>query len=260
VTIRRPSSRRDLYPGYSFTPDSKELVTTWEGKIRRVDVTTGALRDVPFTATVTQHLGPRLSFPYRVEEGAVKARLIHDASPVADGKRLAFSSLTDIYVLDLPKGQPAPRGAGQRQFSQPGHRRAVDRLRHVVGSRGRSLWKARADGRAGRWQLTRPARSTQNPVWSPDGTRVVALRGSRFMRDESPKSPAGCAFRSDLMLGWRGGQRGRNPHFRLARPRQAALRSREGPGLRLRWQASFRRMAARASSRCVSTVRIGAST
>ena len=43
---------RDVMPGASFTPDSKSFVTTWGGKLWRVDVATGASTPIPFTAAL----------------------------------------------------------------------------------------------------------------------------------------------------------------------------------------------------------------
>ncbi len=39
---------RDLMPGSSFTPDSKALLTTWGGRIWRVELATAAATEVPF--------------------------------------------------------------------------------------------------------------------------------------------------------------------------------------------------------------------
>ena len=45
---------RDVYPKSAFTPDSKYLITSYDGKIWRVAVPTGEAVDIPFTAKVDQ--------------------------------------------------------------------------------------------------------------------------------------------------------------------------------------------------------------
>src|SRR6202022_2560579 len=60
---------RDLFPGYAFLPDGKEVVYNQDGKIRRLNLATGTDTVIPFTAKVSQELGPKLDFPQRVEEG-----------------------------------------------------------------------------------------------------------------------------------------------------------------------------------------------
>ena len=40
---------RDFLPSYSFTPDSKEVVLTWGGKIHRVNVSSGEEHEIPLS-------------------------------------------------------------------------------------------------------------------------------------------------------------------------------------------------------------------
>ena len=98
-------SSRDVLPGYAFTPDSKDIVVSYGGKIHRLQVSTGEDTVIPFTAKVSQDLGPQLKFASRVEEGPVKARLIQTPSESPDGKEIIFSSLMHLYRMDLPSGK-----------------------------------------------------------------------------------------------------------------------------------------------------------
>src|SRR3970282_817067 len=97
---------RDLYPGASFTPDGRALIVSYGGKIHRVDVPSGRVSEGPFPATGAQQLGPIVHVPVRVDTGEVLARQIRNASPSPDGRRLAFSALDRLYVMDLPGGTP----------------------------------------------------------------------------------------------------------------------------------------------------------
>jgi Tol biopolymer transport system component len=45
-------TRDDLYPNYSFTPDSKAIILWNHGKIQRLDVETKQVADIPFKVTV----------------------------------------------------------------------------------------------------------------------------------------------------------------------------------------------------------------
>jgi hypothetical protein len=50
----------------------------------------------------------------------VKVRLIQDPVESPDGKRMAFSAMTHLYLMDLPNGKPRqPVSDETRQF-QPG--------------------------------------------------------------------------------------------------------------------------------------------
>ncbi len=52
-------------------------------------------------------LGPRLEFKYPVSDTAYAlATQIRDAVPSPDGKKLAFTVLNRLYVMDYPNGTP----------------------------------------------------------------------------------------------------------------------------------------------------------
>ena len=174
---------RDLLPGYAFTPDGKEVVLTYGGKIHRLSVATGEDRLIPFTAQVSQELEPKLDFPQRVEEGPVRARLIQDATQSPDGKRLAFSALTHVYVMDLPNGKPKRVTSGAAREFQPAWSPDGQWLAYVTWSEeGGSIWKIRADGQGQPQRLTRADAFYSDVAWSPEGDRIVALRGSAYDR------------------------------------------------------------------------------
>jgi len=52
---------RDVYPGSAFTPDSRALITSYGGKIMRVEIPSGDATVIPFTAEVEQELSSILS-------------------------------------------------------------------------------------------------------------------------------------------------------------------------------------------------------
>ncbi len=197
---------RDLLPGYAFTPDGREIITTFSGKLQRVSLANGEAREIPFTAQVSQELGPQLHFPFRLDEGPVRARILQDPSQSPDGKRLAFSALTHVYVMDLPAAAGQPTGTPRRLTTgsarefQPAWSPDGQWLAYLTWTpAGGHIWKMRADGSGPSQPLTRTAAFYSDPVWSPDGTRIVALRGSAYMRDESPAEFGGPNVPMDLI-------------------------------------------------------------
>ena len=76
----------DVYPGMSFTPDSKFLVTTWDGKFWKVAMDTKKATEIPFEADVVQALGPKVAFDYPDP----RFRHVHDQ---ADSRRGAESRM-----------------------------------------------------------------------------------------------------------------------------------------------------------------------
>jgi len=176
---------RDLLPGYSFTPDGKHVVVTFGGKIHSVDVATGEAREIPFTAEISQRLGPRLHFPRRVEEGPVRARLIQSPKQSPDGRRLAFSGLTHLFVMDLPDGEPRRVTSGDAREFQPAWSPDGRWLAYVTWSpEGGDVWKVPADGSSKPVRLSEASAFYADPAWSPDGERIVVLRGNAYERIE----------------------------------------------------------------------------
>lgn len=177
---------RDFLPNYAFTPDSKELIAAWNGKIHRISLANGEVHDIPFSAKISRQLGPQLNFPTRVDEGPVVARIIQTPTQSPDGKHLAFSALTHIYSMDLPQGTPRRvTSVAAREF-EPVWSPDGQWLAYVTWSEeGGNIWKVRANGTGAPQQLTKSAAFYRDPVWSPDGQRIVALRSPRSSRVES---------------------------------------------------------------------------
>ena len=195
------SPSRDTYPAYAFTPDNKEVVITYGGKIHRVNVDTGADTLVPFKAKVSLDIGPDLEFPYKVPQGPVRARLIQDPTQSPDGKRIAMSVLTKIYVMDAAKGATPKRlTSGEAWEFKPTWSRDGQWIAYVTWSMdGGQIWKTRADGSGQPQQLTKVPAFYTDIVFSPDGSRIVGLRGNQYMRQQTFSEFGGLRIPLDLV-------------------------------------------------------------
>ncbi|MGH7639241.1 MAG: TolB family protein, partial [Gemmatimonadaceae bacterium] len=110
---------RDLMPNMSFTPDSRALVAAWGGKIRRVDIPSGRVTEIPFTADVDVPLGALSKFDYELNDSVLTVAQVRGARPSPDGRKLAFTALDKLWTLALT-GCPAA-GCTPRRLTRTPH-------------------------------------------------------------------------------------------------------------------------------------------
>jgi len=181
---------RDLMPGSSFTPDSKALLTTWGGRIWRVDVASGNAAEVPFTAQVKLELGPLVKFDTPIDTGDIELRQVRDAALSPDGKRLVLSALDRLYVMDYPGGSPRRLTSDTVHEQHPAWSPDGKSVAYITwGNRGGAIEVVAADGKGPPRKLTPEPAFYQYPAWSPDGSRIVALRGPRDARISESVGP-----------------------------------------------------------------------
>ena len=182
---------RDLMPGSDFTPDSKHLVTSWDGKMWKVAVPSGEATPIPFTADIEQRLGPLALFDYEYNDSTLTVHQIRGARPSPDGRRLAFTALDRLWTMELPDGTPRRLTPGTEQVGQHSPVWSPDGRWIAFVSwtpDGGDIMRMRADGRGRPERLTREKAYFRSVNYSPDGERLVALRGPRLPRilEQSP--------------------------------------------------------------------------
>jgi Tol biopolymer transport system component/imidazolonepropionase-like amidohydrolase len=181
-------AQADLWPGYAFTPDGASLLLAKRGRIQRLELATGTLREVPFAAQVAQSLAPRVTWQGKAEAGPVEARILRWPSQSPDGKWVAFEAFGRVWLQALADGKPsgAPRrltadapGRPSREYA-PAFSPDGQWVAYVTWSDrdGGHVEKAAAAPGSVPQRLTRAAGHYANPTWSAQGDRLAVVRGS----------------------------------------------------------------------------------
>lgn len=170
---------RDTFPGYDFMPDGKSLVVPINGKIAKVDFATGQATNIPFNVNVEMEVAPRVYFKYRVPDSdTVDARLIRYPAIAPDGKRVAFTAFSKLYIMDLPSGTPRRlTNNGDGEF-MPTWSPDGKTIAYVTWTaKGGNIFSVSADGGTPR-QLTNSTAYYAYPAYSPDGSKIVFVTGA----------------------------------------------------------------------------------
>jgi Tol biopolymer transport system component len=156
-------------PGYAWTKDSRAIVLSQGGGIRRVEVATGAVTTIPFTAPVKRTISEMAYKPFRITEEPFAVKFARWPTLSPDGRRLAFQAVGRIWIADQValKANTAGGGGGV----------GVDKPENGrLGSEGApqsALPHSQSSGSPRR--LTRDTRAVQEfaPAWSPDGQWIA---------------------------------------------------------------------------------------
>ena len=194
----------DLLPGSAFTPDGQALVTSFGGKLWKIDIASGRAMQIPFTAAIDLGLGPLSKFEYQLNDTTLTVQQVRGARPSPDGKRLAFTALDKVWVMDLPRGTPrrltsTARGIGEHSPVWSPDARYIAYVTWT--DQGGDVMRIRADGRARPERLTRQQAFYEQLNYTPEGQRLVVARGPRQQRvehDEFTRNP----FAAGIELVW----------------------------------------------------------
>lgn len=106
------------YPALAWTPDGTQLIFWAGGKILRLALASGEVRDIPFRVRQSHRITqpPTSSVSLQGDDFPVKALRWTQVSPAQD--RVAFQALGRIYVRDLRRGtvERLTREADQLEF------------------------------------------------------------------------------------------------------------------------------------------------
>lgn len=176
-----------VLPAMAFTPDSKFLIASYGGKIWKLAIDGSPAQEIPFEADVKLAMGPRLYFNYEIKDTTAKlATQIRDAVPSPDGKKLAFTALNRLYVMNYPDGNPTRVTSNEFTEAMPTWSPDGSQLVFTTWDekQGGHLYKASFTPKGGVTKLTTESALYMGPVWGPKN-KIVVFKGSNRLLQEA---------------------------------------------------------------------------
>ncbi|HKS06229.1 MAG TPA: amidohydrolase family protein [Gemmatimonadaceae bacterium] len=190
-------------PNPAWMRDNSAILTTFGGKIWKIDVNTGTATIIPFTADVEQYMGPLSLFQYPITD-TFTVRQIRDAVPSPDLSTLAFTALDKVYIQALNGGTPkrvtpVMNTVEHSPSWSPDGRSIV--FATWTDEAGGDIYRVNADGSNLR-KLTKTPSFYYAPVYSPDGRRLVFATGPWIPRRNFVDNLSGAMDEGPLTLSW----------------------------------------------------------
>jgi imidazolonepropionase-like amidohydrolase/Tol biopolymer transport system component len=183
-----------VYPGIAWTPDSGSLVFWAGGKIRRLEVATGAAAEIPFHVRSSRQIAAAVRFPVEVAPARFPVKMLRWVQVSPQGDKVVYQALGHLWIRDLPEGTPRRLTRQDADFefypsfSRDG--RSVVYTSWNDDTLGAVRVVAVAGGES-RTVTARPGHYVE-PVFSPDGQTIVYRRiEGGFLRSPSWSRPTG---------------------------------------------------------------------
>ncbi len=167
------------YTGFNWTPDDQHIIIWAEGKIKKINVASLQVADIPFKATATHKIVDALRFKNDAAPDSFEAKAIRHAVTSPDGKTLIFNAAGYLWKKTLPDGTPVRLTSGTDLEFEPSFSRDGKYLTYVT-------WNDETKGAIYRLDMTssksKPVKLTmekgiyREPAFSPVDVNTIVFR------------------------------------------------------------------------------------
>jgi imidazolonepropionase-like amidohydrolase/Tol biopolymer transport system component len=95
-----------VYPNFAWTPDSKNIVFYAKGKIRKIELGSQVVSEIPFQVKSQQTVQESVHFEQQVYSPEFTSKMIRQLTTSPDGKTVVFNAAGYLYKKELPNGLP----------------------------------------------------------------------------------------------------------------------------------------------------------
>lgn len=172
-------ARLGVYPAMSFTPDSKNLIAYYGGKIWKLPIEGGDAINIPFEVDEMLDFGPEVFFDFPIsDDPEMVVTQIRDGVVSPDGKKMVFTALNRLYIMDYPDGSPQRLTDHDFTEAQPAWNGDGSAIAFVTweGEEG-NIYKMAPNPGAGITKLNQEPGIFSELAWDDKTNRIIFISG-----------------------------------------------------------------------------------
>ncbi len=164
-----------VYPTMTWSKNNKELIFWAGGKIKRLNVKSKKVSDIPFSVKTTKKIQEAVRFEQDLAGTDMPVKMLRNAQVSPDGKMVIFEALGYLYKRKLPDGKPVRITKQMDHFElYPQFSRDGKKITYVTWDDQKQGRVRVINSRNGRGKdIVSGTGKYVEPVFAPDGKTVV---------------------------------------------------------------------------------------